>query len=607
MKRILPVMLMVLCFTVQPALAAPEVVSAHAMALHGEPKYKQGFTHFDYVNPKAPKGGAVTFSDLGTYDNFNRYAQRGVSAAGAGEIYDSLMVQSEDEIEVNYPLVAECIEYPTDFTWITFHLNPKARFWDGKPITAEDVVFTFNKFIKEGVPQFKQYYKDVTAVKAIKPLAARFDLAKGNKELLMSLGGLPVLPKHYWESRNFAEPTTEVPLGSAAYRVSDHKMGQYVTWQRVKDYWAKDLPTKKGLHNFDTIRYDYYRDETVALEAFKAGEYDIRSENTAKNWANLYTGPNFEKGYILKEEIPHEIPQGMQALVFNIQRPFFKDPRVREALGYAMDFEWLNKNLFYGQYKRTRSYFQNTIYEAKGLPGKEELKILEPLRDKIPPRVFTEEYQPPKTDGSGNIRMQLRKAKALLKEAGWEVKEKRMTDTKSGKALEFEILMYQQSLERIVIPIQKNLERMGVSMNIRLVDTTQFVNRMRNRDYDMISRGYSANPYPSSNLKIIWHSDYIDHTYNAAGVADPAIDALVTAIGEVQEDTEALLHHGRALDRVLQWNFFVMPEWHISSFRIARWDKFSRPRVRPKYAMGLDSWWFDSLKEKKLPQRRQKQ
>lgn len=607
MKRILPAMLLVLCFTVQPALAASKVVSAHAMALHGEPKYKAGFTHFDYVNPNAPKGGTVIFSDLGTYDNFNRYAQRGVSAAGAGDIYDSLMVQSEDEIEVNYPLVAERIEYPTDFTWITFHLNPKARFWDGKPITAEDVVFTFNKFIKEGVPQFKQYYKDVAAVKVLKPLAARFDLAKGNKELLMSLGGLPVLPKHYWESRNFAEPTTKVPLGSAAYRVSDHKMGQYVTWQRVKDYWAKDLPTKKGLHNFDTIRYDYYRDETVALEAFKAGEYDIRSENTAKNWANLYTGPNFEKGYILKEEIPHEIPQGMQALVFNIQRPFFKDPRVREALGYAMDFEWLNKNLFYGQYKRTRSYFQNTIYEAKGLPSKEELKILEPLRDKIPPRVFTEEYQPPKTDGSGNIRMQIRKAQALLKEAGWEVKDKRMTDTKSGKALEFEVLMYQQSLERIVIPIQKNLERMGVKMNIRMVDTTQFVNRMRNRDYDMISRGYSANPHPSSNLKIIWHSDYIDHTYNAAGVADPAIDALVTAIGEVQEDTEALLHYGRALDRVLQWNFFVMPEWHISSFRLARWDKFSRPRVRPKYTMGLDSWWFDPIKEKKLPQRRQKQ
>lgn len=603
MKRILPILLLLFTFLAHSAMADSDVISTHALALHGEPKYKQGFAHFDYVNPNAPKGGAVTFAAIGTYDNFNRFAQRGVSAAGAGEIYDTLMVPSEDEIEVNYPLIAERIEVSGDYSWIIFHLNPKARFWDGKPITAEDVVFTFNKFLTEGVPQFKQYYKDVSRVKVLGPRQVRFNLAKGNKEMVISLGNLRILPKHYWESRNFSEPAVAVPLGSSAYRVTDFKMGQYVTYERVKDYWAKDLPTKKGLHNFDTIRYDYYRDDTVSFEAFKAGEYDLRQEHTSKNWATLYKGVNFDKGYIIKEEIPHEIPQAMQALVYNIQRPVFQDPRVREALAYALDFGWLNKNLFYNQYTRTRSYFQNTMYEAKGLPGKEELEILRPLKDKIPPRVFTEEYQPPKTDASGNIRGQIRKAMALLKKAGWEVKNKIMTNLKTGKPLEFELLMYQQSMERVMIPIQKNLDRMGVKMKIRLVDTTQFVNRLRGRDYDMISQGYSANSYPGSNLKIVWHSDYIDHSYNAAGVSDPAIDALVTAIGEVQEDTEALLHYGRALDRVLQWNFFVIPEWHISSFWIARWDKFAHARIRPKYSLGLDSWWIDGQKEKKLPHR----
>ena len=586
---------------------AVEIIESRAISMRGEPKYPASFTHFDYVNPDAPKGGTLTMYTIGTYDSFHRYAQRGNAAAGSADLYDTLLVASNDEVEVYYGLIAEKIEYPTDYTWIIFHLNPKARFQDGKPITADDVVFSFNKFFDQGVPQFKQYYKDVAKVEALGPHRVKFSLTEGNKEMLISLGDSRVLPKHYWEDKDFSEPTTDVPLGSGPLTISDYKIGQYVVYKRLEDYWAADLPVMKGQNNFDYIRYDYYRDQTVAFEAFKAGEYDLRQESISKNWATQYTGPQFDKGYIIKEEIQHEIPIGMQSFVFNIQRPFFQDRRVRMALGYAMDFEWMNKNLFYDQYSRTRSYFQNTKYEAKGLPSPEELKILEPFRGKIPDEVFTEEYMPPKTDGSGNIRPQLRQALRLLKEAGWVIKDKKLVNVETGEPLEFELLLYSPSMERVAIPIQKNMERMGVTMNIRVVDTTQFINRLRNRDFDMISHSYSARHYPDSNLKIVWRSDYLDYTYNTAGVQDEVVDALVDGIEANQDNEEMLLHYGRALDRVLTWNHYVIPEWHISKFRVAYWNKFSKPEIRPKYDLGLDTWWVDPEKEQQLPQRNAEQ
>ncbi len=583
--------------------AAPQVILTHALALHGEPKYPADFTHFEYADPNALKGGTLTRGARGTYDNLHRYAQRGVSAAGSSILYDSLLVESADEIESYYGLIAEKIEYPEDFTWMTFHLHPQARFQDGTPLTAEDVVYSFNTFFEKGVPQFKQYYQDVSEVVALDPHKVRFSVKEGNKEMLLSLGGIPVISRHFWESHDFSEPLTTPPVGSSAYQIKDFKIGQYIVYERVKDYWGANLPVNKGQNNFDEIRYDYYRDEIVSLEAFKAGEFDVRQENVSKQWATLYTGSNFEKGYIIKEEIDHDIPQGMQALVFNIQRPVFSDSRVREALNYAMDFEWMNENLFYGQYKRTRSYFQNTEYEAKGLPGEEELKILDPLRDQIPERVFTEEYQPPVTEGSGNIRQQIREALKLFKEAGWEIKDKVLTNVETGEPLEFELLLYSPSMERIAVPVQKNLERMGVKMNIRQVDTTQFTNRLRERDFDMISSGFGANYYPGTDLKIVWRSDYLDYTYNIAGVQDPAVDALVDGIEAAQGDEDALLHYGRAFDRILQWNFYVIPQWHISKFRVAYWDKFSRPEIRPKYTLGIGTWWVDPEKEMKLPER----
>ncbi|MEF2508660.1 extracellular solute-binding protein [Vibrio mimicus] len=571
----------------------------------GEAKYPENFTHFDYVNPQAPKYGKVTFGELGTYDNFNRFASRGVSAANTEELYDSLMFSPADEIDSYYPLIASKVRYSDDYTWLEIDLNPKARFHDGKPITAHDVEFTFGKFMAEGVPQYRVYYKDVGSVKAISDLTVRIEMKQPNREQLFSLAqSTRVLPKHFWQDKNLAEPLSQPPVGSSAYQITDFKPGQSVTYKLNADYWAKDLPVNVGRNNFVQVQYDYYRDDTVMLEAFKAGEFDIRQENQAKFWATSYTGSNFDQGFIKKEEIAHQAPAATQGFIFNTQRPVFQDVRVREALNYALDFEWMNKNLFYDQYKRTRSYFQNTEYEAQGLPDAAELAVLSPFKDQLPERVFTESYQPSVTDGSGRIRNQMREAFALLKAAGWELKNKVMTNVKTGEPFSFEFLIYSPTTERIAIPLQKNLQLMGIEMKIRTVDTTQYTKRLRDRDFDMISHGYSANPYPSPNLLIVWNSHYMDSTYNSAGANDPVIDALTEQIAKSQQDTEKLQAFGRALDRVLQWNFYIIPQWHLSMYRVAMWDKFSRPSVLPKYSLGLDTWWVDKDKAARLPEKR---
>jgi microcin C transport system substrate-binding protein len=583
----------IILLTLTPANADKNSIISFSFSLRDTPKYKDGFTHFDYVNPDAPKGGSITLAAIGTFDNFNRYARRGDAAEGSDTLYDTLMVASDDEIDVLYPLIAEKIEYAKDHTWIIFYINPNARFQDGKPITASDVVFSFNTFMTQGVIYFRNYYKDVDQAQVLGSHKVKFTLNAPRPDILHGLAGLHILPEHYWKNRNFSEPAIEVPLGSSGLTIDSYKMGQYVMIKRLNDYWAKDLPVNKGKYNFDFIRYDYYKDEIVSLEAFKAGDIDFRSENVATQWASLYTGENFIKQNIIKEEISHEIPQPMQAFIYNTQRPVFKDIRVREALSYAMDFEWMNLHLFHNQYTRTRSFFQNTEYEAKGLPTPQEIQILEPIKDKIPERVYTKEYQPPVTDGSGNIRPQMRKILSLLKKAGWEVRDRKMTHMETGKAMSFELLLYSPTLERFAIPFQDNLKKLGITMNIRRVDTSQYINRLRTRDFDMISSGYSANTFPSTNLKVTWHSAYIDSTYNQAGVMDPAIDHLTEKIDQYQMDKQALLVYGRALDRVLQWNFFVIPQWYLSKFRVAYWNKFARPRIRPKYALGFpDTWWL---------------
>ncbi|WP_257713562.1 extracellular solute-binding protein [Vibrio neptunius] len=582
-----------------------KVIETTSLVGFGEAKYPSNFTHFDYVNPDAPKFGKMTYGRVGTYDNFNRFASRGVAAAATGELYDTLMFSPSDEIDAYYPLIAERVRYSDDYTWLEVDINPKARFHDGESITAHDVAFTFDKFMTEGVPQYRVYYKDIKSVTAKDDLTVRIEMATPNREKMFSFAQTTrVLPEHFWKDKKFSEPLATPPVGSSAYKIADYKSGQSVTYSLVDDYWAKDLPVNVGRNNFKEVQYDYYRDDTVMLEAFKAGEFDFRLENSAKFWANSYSGVNFDKGYITKQEIPHQKPENTQAFVFNTQSEVFKDARVREALTYAMDFEWMNKNMFYGQYTRTRSYFQNTDYEAKGVPSAKELKVLEPFKDAIPPRVFTEPFQPPVTDGSGRIRTQMRTAFELLKEAGWELKNKVLTNTKTGQPFSFELLIYSPTTERIAIPVQKNMKRMGIDMKIRSVDTTQYIKRLRDRDFDMVSSAYSANPYPSPNLMIVWNSNYIDSTYNTAGVIDPVVDSLTMEISKKQQDPDALLSLGRALDRVLQWNFYIIPQWHVSEYRVAMWDKFERPDNMPRYDLGIDTWWISKDKAAKLPEKR---
>lgn len=584
------------------AMAEPTVIEAESIALRGEPKYPDGFSHFDYVNPNAPKGGSLRSEAIGTWDSFNRYGQRGDSVANAGNYYDGLMTPSNDEQDVYYPLIAEKIRYADDYSFITFVLNPKATYSDGKPITASDVHFSFEKFKAQGVPQFAKYYEFVKDVTVDSEREITFHLDGADRDRMMSLLTLKTLPEHFWKDHDLSEPLKVVPVVSGPLLVKDFKFGQYITYERNDNYWAKDLPSMKGQVNFDEYHYDYYRDVTVAFEAFKAGNIDFWQENQAKNWATAYDIPAIREGRMIKEEIEHEIPQNTTGFIFNTKREIFADPLVREALAYAMDFEWMNKNLFYNQYTRTSSYFQNTDYMASELPSAEELKILEPIKDKIDPRVFTEVYNPPVNDGSGQIRGSLRSALRLLKQAGWEVKDKKLTNVETGKVFEFELMTYSPVTERFAIPFQENLRKLGIEMSIRQVDTSQFVNRWHEHDFDMVSQRYSANPHPSSSLKIVWHSTMIDSTYNQANVTDDAVDYLVEGIIEHQSDQEALYHWGRALDRVLVWNHYIVPHWHLNKFRLAYFDKFERPDIRPKYGLGFETWWIDTEKEAKLSQ-----
>ncbi len=582
---------------------AQTIKESTAFAVIGEPKYAVNFNHYDYVNPAAPKGGNVTLSATGTFDNFNRFALRGVAAARTESLYDTLFVTSDDEPGSYYPLVAENVRYADDFSWAEIAINPRARFHDGTPVSARDVAFTFHKFMTEGVPQFRLVYKGTT-VKAIAPLTVRIELPEPNKENMLSLFSLPVMPESFWKNHKLSDPLSTPPLAGGPYRITDWRMGQYVIYSRVKDYWAATQPVNRGRWNFDTIRYDYYLDDNVAFEAFKAGAFDLRVENSAKNWATRYIGKNFAKGYIVKDEHKNESAQDTRWLAFNIQRPVFSDRRVREAITLAFDFEWMNKALFYGAYSRANSYFQNTEYAARDYPHADELVLLAPMKAELPPEVFTRVFEPPKSDGNGFDRDNLLKASNLLDDAGWVLKNRQRVNVQTGKPLSFELLIASGANDQWVLPFKKNLARLGVTMNIRQVDMAQLTNRKRSRDYDMMQTLWAAQPWPSSDLQISWASGYIDSSYNAPGVKSPVIDALIAKIVAAQGDKNKLLPLGRALDRVLTLNYYMLPMWYMGEDRVARWDKFSLPAVRPVYTLGFDTWWYDVNKAAKLPAER---
>ncbi len=594
--------LLSLCLIAAPGLAE-NIKESYSFAVLGEPKYAINFTHFDYVNPAAPKGGDITLSAIGTFDNFNRYALRGNPGVSTETLYDTLFTNSDDEPGSYYPLVAEMARYPDNFAWAEIEINPQARFHDGTPIKASDVAFTFNKFMTEGVPQFRLVYKGAK-VRAIAPLTVRIELATPSKERMLGLFSLPVFPEKFWKNHKLSDPLSAPPLASGPYKITAWRMGQYITYSRVRDYWAANLPVNRGRWNFDSIRYDYYLDDNVAFEAFKAGAFDFRNEVSAKNWATRYTGTNFANHFIVKEEQPNDAAQDARWLAFNIQRPIFEDRKVREAIGLAFDFEWMNKALFYGAYSRANSYFQNTEYAARDYPHADELILLAPMKKDLPPEVFTSIYNPPKSNGNGFDRENLLKAMTLLKEAGWELKDQKLINVKTGKPFTFELLIGATGNTQWVLPFQHNLQRLGITMEIRQVDNSQLTNRMRKRDYDMIPTLYSAMPYPSADVQIAWASEYVDSTYNSPGVKNPVVDELISQIVANQGDKQKLLPLGRALDRVLTWNYYMIPMWYMAADRFAWWNKFSKPAIHPLYATGFDTWWYDVNKAAQLPANR---
>ncbi|MCE2569913.1 extracellular solute-binding protein [Motilimonas eburnea] len=570
----------------------------HAIAMHGDVKYPAGFKHFDYVNPKAPKGGVFKRAGRGTFDSFNPFIVKGTPADGVSLIYDTLMQPSADEAFTKYGLIANGIAVAPDYSSVTFWLNPKARFHDGHPITSEDVVFSFNTFIEQGAPHYKSYYAGVDGVIALDPHQVRFDLKPGdNRELPLILGQLVILPKHYWQQHDFSKSSLQIPLGSGPYRIDSFDAGRKVVYRRVEDYWAKDLNVNLGRHNFEQLSFDYFRDTTVAFQAFKAGVFDFHQEYSAKNWATGYTGKVFEQGQIIKEQLKDANPQGMQGFFFNLRRDKFKSRQVREAIGLMFDFEWLNRQFFYQAYTRGDSFFANSELAAKGYPSEGERGILTPYRDELPADVFAPAYRPSKTAGDGNIRTQMRQAVALLTEAGYELKGGRLLDAK-GEQLSFEFLVYDKGFERIIQPFRRNLSRIGIATEIRLVDISQYINRLNSFDFDITTLRQGQSSSPGNEQPLYWSCEAANTpgSRNYAGLCHPVVDQLVEGLIAAQNRADLVLHT-QALDRVLRQLHFVVPQWYSPYHRIAYWDRFSRPHTQPLYDIGLDTWWYKGAKQ----------
>ena len=574
----------------------------HGIALYGQPKYRPDFRHFDYVNPDAPKGGEARFSAIGGFDTFNPFNIKGEAAAGIGRLFETLLMSSADEPFSEYGLIAESVDVSEDRGSVTFAIRPQARFQDGSPITADDVLFSFETLKAKGSPFFRLYYANVAKAEKLGERQVKFTFAPGeNRELPLIMGQMPVLSKKYWENRDFAATTLDVPVGSGPYRIERFEPGRFIVYQRDENYWGKDLPVNRGLHNLDRLRYDYYRDVVVALEAFKAGAYDLRVENSAKQWATGYDFPALTKGLAKKETFARQMPAGMQGFAFNLRRPLFQDARVRQALGYAFDFEWSNRNLFYNQYTRTRSYFDNSELAARDLPSSEELALLEPLRQALPPEVFTTAYAPPVASDDAQLRANLQKALQLLQDAGWTFRDRKLVNAKTGEPFRFELLIAEPTWERIALPFARNLERLGIEMNVRSVDSAQYENRLRDFDFDVVVNVWGQSLSPGNEQREFWSSAAADQSgsRNLVGLKNPAVDQLVNQL-IAAPDRPSLVTRVRALDRALQWNFLVIPHWHIPYDRIAFWDKFGYPAVTPLQGVQLDAWWIDPARDKAL-------
>jgi len=594
--------------------ATSEPAWRHALSLFGDIKYPADFKRFDYVNPDAPKGGVARMISLGTFDNFNIAVAgvKGSIAPAAALIYEELMTRSQDEVVTEYGLLAEAASHPDDFAWVTYRLRKEARWHDGQPVTPEDVIFSI-EVLKKNSPMYSSYYRHVVKYEKVGERDVKFTFdAPGNRELPTIVGELPVLPKHYWEGtdsqgrkRDISQTTLEPPLGSGPYRIKEFVAGRSVVLERVKDYWGEKLPIRIGANNFDEMRYEFFRDNTVALEAFKADQADWITENSAKQWATAYDFPAVAEKRVVMEEFPINDSGRMQGFVLNLRRDQFKDARLRRAFNYAYDFEEMNKQLFYGQYKRINSYFEGTELAATGLPEGQELALLETVRDKVPPEVFTTPYQNPVGGNPEAVRANLRESMRLLKEAGYEVRDRKLVDA-AGKPFTVEILVQEPSAERIALFYKPSLERIGVTASIRVVDDAQYENRLRSFDFDIITDVWGESLSPGNEQREFWGSQTGDQpgSKNTIGIKNPAVDALIDKV-IFAKDRANLVAATKALDRVLLWNFYVVPQFTYGFSRYARWDRFSHAEPLPKYGRsGLPTlWWYDADKAARIGKR----
>ncbi len=572
------------------------------IAMFGEPKYKEGFKHFEYVNPDAPKEGDIKFGVIGTFDNLNPFILKGIAATGSDLVFETLLEKSKDEPFSAYGLIAEDISIAPDKSSVTFKIRKEAKWEDGTQLTPDDVIFSFNILKEKGHPAYRSYYKDVANAEKVGNHSVRFNIAnKENRELPLILGDLPVLSKKFFETNDFTKTTMQRVMGSGPYRVEKADAGRSITYVRRDDYWGKDLPVQKGRYNFRTITYDYYRDETVAVQAIKAGSYDMRLENIARVWSTAYEVPAVKAGMLKKEVIEHQVPSGMQAFIINNRREKFSDINTRKALSLAFDYEWANKNLFYGLYNRMKSFYTNSVFASSGLPQGKELEILEKYKDKIPPEIFAEEYKNPETDGTGNNRENLKKASELLANAGWVLKNGKLYD-KNGNHFSIEFLIDSPVFERVFSNYVKNLAILGITANIRNVDSAQFQKRLEEFDFDITVRVFPQSLSPGNEQIDYWHSSRADvkGSRNLAGIKNPVIDELVNKI-ITAKDYDTLLASTHALDRVLLFNHYVIPNWQSKFWRIVYWDRFGRPQVPAKYDLGfVDTWWIESDKDARI-------
>ena len=578
----------------------------HGVSLFGGLKYSPGFAHFDYVNPHAPKLGAVRMMALGRFDNFNEVVGglKGSLAVGAGIISDTLMVAALDEVSARYGLIAEAVTHPDNFASTTFRLRPGARHHDGKPITVEDVIFSMESFKKHN-PSHAAYYRHVAKMEQTgeREVTFTFD-APGNREMPQIVGALNVLPKHWWENTNQAgrkrdigATTLEPPLGNGAYRIKDFVPGRTVVYERVKNYWAKDLSVNIGRYNFDELRFEYFRNSNVALEAFKADQFDWREENIAKNWATAYNFPAVKDKRMVLEEFPQRGFGIMQGFAFNIRRDKFNDPRLRLAFNFAFDFEEMNRQIFFGQYERITSYFYGTELACSGLPEGPELQILEKVRERVPPEVFIKPHADPVGGTRENVRANRREAIRLLKEAGYEIRNLKLVDAKTGQPFVVEILTEDPSVERIALFYKPSLVHLGITVNVRRVDSAQYENRVRNWDFDIIVAFWAESLSPGNEQRDFWGSQAADMpgSHNYVGIRNPAVDTVIERVIFARDRAE-LVAATRALDRVLLWNHYVVPHFTVTRTRTARWDRFGHPDPLPRYAEPdfPTAWWWDS-------------